>query len=242
MLNLDEQNALREQFREANPGWRPATEVYAELVRSRLSSTSRSLDLGCGRGGLVEQLESPRPLVIGLDPDLDSLREHRLASSDAPMPRAAGLNELLPFKDGSFDLIFASWVLEHIAEPEICFTQIGRALGRGGAFVFITPNRRHPLVNLNRLTGGLGRIQNALVSTLYGREREDTFPAYYRANTKTSLESLARQGGMRLVKLETIADPTYLSFHPKMLRAAQGLESRLDETRRIHLVGLMDRR
>ena len=241
MLSLDEQNALRERYRESNPGWQPATEVYAELVRSRLSPSCSALDLGCGRGGLVEQLEFPRPFIVGADPDIASLLEHRLASGNDPLPRAAGRSEFLPFKQRSFDLVFASWLLEHITEPVVCFKQISRVLKPGGAFVFITPNRLHPLVNLNRLTGKLAKIQGALVSALYGRETEDTFPAYYRANTQQSLEQIASDNGMRLVLLKKIADPTYLSFHPFFKRAANQLESRLDESRFIHLVGLMER-
>ena len=54
MLTLDKQNALRERYREANPGWRPATEVYSELVQRAINPASRLLDLGCGRGGLLE--------------------------------------------------------------------------------------------------------------------------------------------------------------------------------------------
>ena len=50
MLSLERQNELREAYRRANPGWRPATEVYADLVRGRLSGQARLLDLGCGRG------------------------------------------------------------------------------------------------------------------------------------------------------------------------------------------------
>ncbi|MGB3716119.1 MAG: hypothetical protein WA996_16970 [Candidatus Promineifilaceae bacterium] len=43
---------------------------------------------------------------------------------------------------------------------------------------------------------------------LYGRERTDTFPAYYRANTPAELERLAKAVGMRLTHLETVVDPT----------------------------------
>ncbi|MFW6098202.1 MAG: methionine biosynthesis protein MetW, partial [Chloroflexota bacterium] len=86
MLPLDRQNTLREQYRRRHPQWRPATEVYAELVRQNLRPDSRVLDLGCGRGGLVEQLEHPLRLIAGVDPDHRSLREHRL-----PLPCARAI-------------------------------------------------------------------------------------------------------------------------------------------------------
>jgi 2-polyprenyl-3-methyl-5-hydroxy-6-metoxy-1,4-benzoquinol methylase len=241
MLTLDQQNALRERYREANPGWRPATEVYAELTQKVLRSTSRLLDLGCGRGGLVEQLQHQRNHIVGLDPDILSLREHRLAADKDPLLRVAARTERLPFRERSFDIVFASWVLEHLSDPSGCFQQIKQALKPGGVFLFITPNRRHPLVNLNRLFGRLAGIQGSLVGKLYGREQTDTFPAYYRANTPAELERLAEAAGMRLTHLETVVDPTYISLRPGMYRFATGFESRLDSSRHIHLVGQMNR-
>jgi 2-polyprenyl-3-methyl-5-hydroxy-6-metoxy-1,4-benzoquinol methylase len=241
MLTLDKQKALRERYREANPGWRPATEVYSELAQRAIKPTSRLLDLGCGRGGLVEQIQHPRSLSVGLDPDILSLREHRLAAEQDPLPRVAALTEQLPFRKRSFDIVFASWVLEHVSAPLRCFHQIREALKPGGFFLFITPNRRHPLVNLNRMLGRLAGVQGILVEKLYGRERTDMFPAYYRANTPDELERLAEAAGLRLTHLETIVDPTYLSLRTGLLRIAAGFESRLDSSRHIHLVGQMNR-
>lgn len=241
MLELDDQNALRERYREKNPGWRPATEVFAGFVRRNIIPASRILDLGCGRGGLVEQLDHPHSQFVGLDPDIVSLTEHRLAGGDTPLPRVAALNEQLPFRRSAFDMIFASWVLEHLRDPAASFQQIGGALKKGGVFAFITPNRRHPLVNLNRLVGSLANIQGALVAQLYGRDRSDTFPAYYRANTDGVLEKLAGDAGMRLAHLEMIADPTYLAFNPSLFGIASRIETRLDKSRHIHLVGMMER-
>ena len=83
MLSLDKQNAWREQYRASHPGWQPATELYANLVRQQLTPAARVLDIGCGRGGLVEQLGHPLAQVVGIDPDWLSLREHRLNLTSA---------------------------------------------------------------------------------------------------------------------------------------------------------------
>lgn len=197
----------------------------------------RLLDLGCGRGGLVEQLEFPLNKMVGVDPDVRSLREHRLADRRPPMPRLVGFSELLPFAAESFDLVFASWLLEHLQQPATVFRQIGRVLRPGGIFVFITPNKRHPLSRLNRLAGRFAGLQGGAVQRLYGRAPEDTFPVRYRANTAAELQELARFGEMNLAQLEAISDPTYLAFRPFLLRLAGRLESRLAAGRGIHLVG-----
>jgi SAM-dependent methyltransferase len=236
MLSLERQNRLREQYRQMHPGWQPATEVYAELVRHYLRSESQLLDVGCGRGGLVEQLGHPLNQVIGVDPDVESLREHRL-----PLPRAAALSNALPLAAHHFDLAFASWLLEHLPEPELELAEVSRVLRLGGLFIFITPNRLHPLVSLNRLSGRVSRLQTWLVARLYGRAAADTFPAYYRANTAADLRRLAADSGLRLLELQVIPDPTYLAFHPALFRLAVWLDGRWPVERQIHLVGVMEK-
>jgi ubiquinone/menaquinone biosynthesis C-methylase UbiE len=47
-------------------------------------------------------------------------------------------------------VVFASWLLEHLARPFLTFNEIGRVLKPGGVFVFITSNGHHPLALLRR--------------------------------------------------------------------------------------------
>lgn len=241
MLSLDRQNALREQYRQANPDWRPATELYADLVRAQLRAqlrpSGRLLDIGCGRGGLVEQLEHPLPQMVGIDPDWESLRDHRLA-----LPRAVAFSDRIPFAAASFDVVFASWLLEHLERPSDTFREIGRVLKPGGSFVFITPNGRHPLSALNRGLGRFARLQGRIVERFYGRVGADTFPTYYRANDMATLWQLCQPGGLHLAELHAIPDPTYLAFTPMLFRLMSWFEERLPEERGLHLVGVVRRK
>lgn len=236
MLSLEKQNALREQYRQQQTGWRPATEVYADLVRRSLTPTARVLDLGCGRGGLVEQLDHPIAQVVGVDPDWLSLAEHRLS-----LPRVVAFSDDLPFAEGSFDLIFASWLLEHLANPGRTFQAISHCLRPKGLFLFLTPNGRHPLSLLNRAFGRLGAWQGQLVERVYGRASADTFPTYYRANSPTQLRQIGTQCGLTLRECHTIPDPTYLAFNSAMFRFMGWLEPRLPADRRLHIVGVYEK-
>lgn len=234
MLTLERQNRLRERYRQRHPGWQPATERFAALVGEQLRPESRVLDLGCGRGGLVEQLGHPLPQMVGVDPDWASLREHRL-----PLPRVAALSNALPLAGGSIDLVYASWVLEHLAAPAEDLGALRRVLRPAGALVFVTPNRAHPLIALNRALSRLSRLQQTLITRLYGRAGADTFPAYYRANTPSDLRRLAAANGFRVETLLTVADPTYLAFHPRLLAPLSVVEERLPAARRLHIVGCL---
>jgi len=238
MLSLERQNELREKYNQQRPDWQPATEFYAELVRSRLEPESFVLDLGCGRGGLVEQLEHPRNQIVGVDPDVVSLKEHRLAGE---MPLTAALSTPLPFEDMQFDMVFASWVLEHLAQPKKTLAEVGRVLRPGGAFIFITPNKRHPLIAFNNLVNRFSKLQDELVRLFYGRAATDTFPAYYRANTSGDLRKMAAELGMTLVVSQAIPDPTYLALRPNWFDTAVWLEERLPQSRAVHLVGMIEK-
>ncbi len=236
MLSLDRQNQLREQYRQTHPGWQPATELYADLVRAQLRPSGRVLDIGCGRGGLVEQLSHPLAQMAGIDPDWGSLREHRL-----DLPRATAFSDWIPFAAASFDVVFASWLLEHLERPSQTFNEIGRVLKPGGAFVFITPNGRHPLAWLNRGLGRFSRLQGRIVAWFYGRASADTFPTYYRANETAVLRSLCRDNGFHLSEMHIIPDPTYLAFTPALFRLMSWFEAKLPANRRLHLVGLVEK-
>jgi SAM-dependent methyltransferase len=234
MLSLDRQNAWREEYRRAHPGWRPATEVFADRVRQSLGPRARLLDLGCGRGGLVEQLDHSLGGTVGIDPDFASVLAHRLPA----LPRLVGHSDRLPFAAGRFDLIYAAWLLEHLSTPAATFRQVARALRPGGVFIFITPNARHPLAWLNRLAGRLGQAQGRLVSGLYGRAADDTFPTAYRANTPEGLRQLTAAAGLTLDELILVADPTYVAFNRAAYHLACAVDEQLPESRHIHIVGL----
>ncbi|VAW43510.1 hypothetical protein MNBD_CHLOROFLEXI01-2729 [hydrothermal vent metagenome] len=236
MLSLDKQNEWRKRYRASHPGWQPATELYANLVRQHLTPAARVLDIGCGRGGLVEQLAHPLEQIVGIDPDWLSLHEHRLT-----LPRTVGFSNDLPFAPATFDLAFASWVLEHLARPFFTFQSIARILKPGGVFIFITPNGRHPLALLNRTLGRLGSLQGRLVAGLYGRSAHDTFATHYRANSQADLQTLAAQTKLNLKALHTVPDPTYLAFNPFFFALMTRIEDALPPNRKIHLVGVLEK-
>ncbi len=230
MLSLDQQENYRQRYAEMRPAWQPSSHVYQALVAARLTSDTRVLDLGCGRGGVMERLHPQAGFVAGLDPDLRSLREHRTPA----LVRANGLAEALPYADDTFDLICCSWVMEHLAEPTRVFAKVARVLAPGGRFIFLTPNAHHPLLMLNRT---LSWTRGRLVDRFYGRAEADTFPAFYRANTSAQIERLAQAAGLEQTSLRFIGDPTYLAFNETLFRLACLLEYVMPRWMRVHVVG-----
>lgn len=230
-LSLDRQNRYREHYRKCNPHWSPATEVYEDVIRGLLRPHMCVLDVGCGRGGVLEQLGAAISAPFGVDPDLASLREHRLPN----LPRAVAVADRLPFANESFDMILASWVFEHLSAPQNTIGELRRVLKPNGRIVFITPNARSLVVWLNRI---LKPVQKWLVPRLYGRAEADTFPVHYQANISSQLKRLSERDTLELETLRYIPDPSYLAFTPFLYRISLFLAK---ITPPVHLVGVMRR-
>ncbi len=219
------------------PGWRTSNEQLEAMVRSYLTPGATVLDLGCGRGGVVELFWRDVKLAAGIDPDEPSLAERRMRG----MPVVTGRGEDLPFAGESFDLIVSLWVLEHLRVPEIVFGEVQRVLRPGGHFVFLTPNLRNPLLAFNRVGRALPQLQRRLVPRLYGRVEADTFPVQYRANTERTIRSLARGAGLEVAEVRVVPDPTYLAFNGLMFRASVISDGLLPSSWGIHLLGDLTR-
>jgi SAM-dependent methyltransferase len=233
LLPLSLQNTYRARYRAMRPEWRSSGDQLEALVRGYVTADSRVLDLGCGRGGVVELFWRDVRLAAGLDPDSPSLTGHRAPG----MPILRGVGEHLPFAGESFDLVVCLWVLEHVREPLTVLREVARVLRPGGHFVFLTPNLRNPLLLLNRIGKALPSLQTRFVSRFYGRRESDTFPVQYRANTVGILRALAQESGLAVAELRVVQDPTYLAVNGFMFRASVMAERLMPKGWGVHLLG-----
>jgi SAM-dependent methyltransferase len=233
LLPLDVQNAYRERYRAMRPGWASSGDQLEAMVRERIAAQSSILDLGCGRGGVVELFWRDVRLAAGLDPDASSLIDHRTQG----MPVLRGVGEHLPFVDESFDLIVSVWVLEHLKRPLDVMREVRRVLRPAGHFLFVTPNVRNPLVLANRVGRALPSLQRRLVPRVYGRGEADTFPVLYRANTEGAIRGLASAAGLEVFDLRVVPDPTYLALNGFMFRASVLAERLMPRGWGVHLLG-----
>ena len=92
----------------------------------------RVLDAGCGSSLIVQSLNN----VIGMDFNYAKLRFLRRYE----IPLVNGSAFALPFKDGSFDCVMSSQVIEHIRFDESIFTEMCRVLRPGGRLILGTPD------------------------------------------------------------------------------------------------------
>ena len=232
-LPLPVQNTYRERYQAIRPGWRSSGDQLEAMVRSHTTAQSRVLDLGCGRGGVVELIWRDVKLAAGIDPDSPSLAEHRAAG----LPVVRGVGERLPFVDETFDLVVCLWVLEHLRDPAVTLHEVRRVLRPGGHFVFLTPNTRNPLMLANRIGKAIPALQRRIVPRFYGREEADTFPVQYRANTVEAIRGHAEASGLNVYDMRVVADPTYLAMNGFMFQASVMSERLMPKGWGVHLLG-----
>ena len=180
-----------------------------ELLRlqllARIGPSDSILDFGAG-AGIVPQMNfrGVAGRVCGIDMDgrvveNPMLDEGRLTDGKS-----------IPYPDGSFDLVFADNVLEHLEDPSDAFREIHRVLKTGGSFVFKTPNRWHYMPLIAKATPF--RFHR-YVNRRRGRADSDTFPTRYRANSSSQLRRLAAATNFQVEILDFVEGrPEYLRF------------------------------
>jgi SAM-dependent methyltransferase len=110
----------------------PARDLVALL---RPSPGARILDLGTGTGIVAQaarRLVGTGGTVVGVDASIEMLRVARRAPSGAVV---AGTLPSLPFRDCSFDVVAASFVISHVGDYEGALrdaVRVCRARGRFG--------------------------------------------------------------------------------------------------------------
>lgn len=98
------------------------TRVHLEKFLEKHRSSERTLDIGSGGSSYYRFF--PNRVSIDIDPDRK--------------PDIVADAHNLPFKDGEFDLVLCTEVLEHVKDPKKVISEIGRVLSSGGQVILTT--------------------------------------------------------------------------------------------------------
>jgi SAM-dependent methyltransferase len=117
--------------------WRALVDAW---FSGYLEGVHAVLDLGCGRGEFINQIEVPTRYALDLNPDAT---RHLDAGVELISQQAS---ERWPLPDGSLDLVFTSNFLEHLASREDVSATLAesfRSLRVDGRMICLGPNIRY---------------------------------------------------------------------------------------------------
>ncbi len=117
----------------------PDLELRRSFALANIAAGERVLDLGCGAGDLTADIARAGAVVVGVDVAEAAVRRAR-SRHPALEFRTAPLDGPVPFADGSFDVVWASEVIEHVADTARWLSEIRRELVPGGRLLLTTPS------------------------------------------------------------------------------------------------------
>ena len=118
-----------------------AEHVARYALATRFAEGRRVLDLGCGTGYGTADLARVASAAVGVD-----LAPEAIAYADRHFPSAQFLQcsaNAVPFPPGSFDLVTAFEVIEHLPDWRSLLAEAHRVLEPNGLLIVSTPNKRY---------------------------------------------------------------------------------------------------
>jgi ubiquinone/menaquinone biosynthesis C-methylase UbiE len=125
--------------------------------------------------------------------------------------------------DATADVIISRSVLEHLEDPDTVFAEFARILKPGGTFIALTPNIGDYVSIISMMIPN--RLHPWIVEMTEGRAPEDTFPTFYRANSRRAFKRLTTAHGLELEHFEYKGQyPAAFLFNPVLFLLATGYE------------------
>jgi SAM-dependent methyltransferase len=117
----------------------PDFEGRRRFLLAHVQAGQRVLDLGCGEGAFTAALADAGVDAVGVEVAARAVERARAAHPELAF-RHVPIDAPLPFEDASFDAVWVSEVLEHVADTARFLSEVRRVLKAGGALLVTTPS------------------------------------------------------------------------------------------------------
>ena len=139
----------------------------------------RLLDIGYCKGSFADHFSRSGWECVGVD---------LCPRSNANVPVVCcDLHEGIPFASGSFDLLVAGEIIEHMIDQRVFLGECRRLLRKNGSLVITTPNLAY---SVNRILVLLGETPLFVHA-----------PYHYHFHTRRTLKTLVEENGFRVTKI-----------------------------------------
>jgi 2-polyprenyl-3-methyl-5-hydroxy-6-metoxy-1,4-benzoquinol methylase len=117
----------------------PDRELRLSFMRANVATGERVLDLGCGDGWMTAELASLGARPTGVEVAQAAVDRARTRHPGLDFGLAA-LDGPLPIDDNAYDVVWASEVIEHVADTAQWLSEVRRVLRPQGRLLLTTPN------------------------------------------------------------------------------------------------------
>lgn len=173
----------------------PALERRRAFLLGHVARGERALDLGCGEGTFTAVLARHGAAPIGADVAEAALARARAAHPDLPFVLTPPHGPL-PFADASLDVVWASEVIEHVADTARWLSEVRRVLAPGGRLLLTTPYH--------------GRVKNVAIALTRFEAHADPVGQHLRFYTRRSLRDLLDDFGFEAIEVSVAGGPPLL--------------------------------
>jgi SAM-dependent methyltransferase len=202
---------------EALPAQQEQFQTLYQWARDAFPDGVAVCDIG-GGGHFLDFPARIRPWasrMVGVDPDAGVLERPWYDEAHQAL-----VEQWAAHTDERFDMLFAVYVFEHVAQPEAFLAAARSLLRPGGALFGITPNLWHYFGAIGAASTRLG-IEDWLLHRIRDRHLVEDyhFPLHYRLNSLRRIRSAARAAGFAQASFKCIEDPgMFVTYFPPPLR------------------------
>jgi SAM-dependent methyltransferase len=186
------------------------------------------LDCGCGEGFYsmaISELYDADVTAFDWDAALLKMASGWIRKKDRITFVSGDIERGLPFKDGSFDKIIFSEVLEHLDDDRHAIREVYRVLKKGGTVGLTVPNSNYPLLwdPLNWLRESLGLGHFDAMNTVLGGVWSYGHKRLY---AHSMIKELVEEVGFKVSKIEVLTRHCFpCNYH--ILRLGKILSTKL---------------
>jgi ubiquinone/menaquinone biosynthesis C-methylase UbiE len=117
------------------PDWK----LRRDFLLGSVGEGDRALDLGCGAGDFTAVMAQAGAHALGVDVAEAALARARTRHPELEF-RLAPIDGPLPLEDNSFELVWSSEVIEHVADTARWLSEVRRVLKPGARLRLTTPS------------------------------------------------------------------------------------------------------
>jgi SAM-dependent methyltransferase len=170
----------------------PSYELRLRFLRGEVRPEDRALDVGCGTGEFTAALAGAGAQAVGVEVASGAVERARARHPGLDF-RLVPIDGPLPLEDNSFDLVWASEVIEHVTDTARWLSEVRRVLAPAGRLLVTTPSH--------------GRLRVAV----FGMERfSEPLGEHLHLYTKGSLRALLKEFGFSEIGVRAVEGPPLL--------------------------------